>query len=86
MKLLNTPRHGETILKANYDKLLHIGGVFILTLWLSRWLSNSLALGITLALCIAKIAWNYKDRKYNPMGDCLANMIGLILWLLWEKI
>jgi len=85
--LLNKPRDGETILKANYDKLLHISGTFIATLGLARWLPKEIALTITLTFCLAKTIWNYNnDRKYKPAGDWIANIAGLFLWALWELI
>lgn len=82
MKLLNQPKYGEGLLVANYDKLLHIGGVFIAILWLQKVLHPILAYTVVFGLCLAKTVRHYrKDRCYNPLGDWIANFIGFAMWL-----
>lgn len=76
----------ESLLHANYDKLLYVLGSFTALLWLNKFIHPVGSIIIVLLLCILKTIWNYKasDDPYNPAGDWLANLIGFSLWILWE--
>jgi hypothetical protein len=71
-------------LKRNYDKLLHVLGLFVAMLWLDRFLPIIFALLIVLCLCLAKSAWNqYENRQHGHFGDWISNITGLLMYAIW---
>lgn len=97
MKIFNPATEDRTLFEANYDKLLHILGVFTALLWINRLWCNLpytdvvLFSGKTLApvmivmvLCCLKTIRNHlKNDTYNPVGDWFANSVGYVLWFVW---
>ncbi len=84
MHLLNPRTPDSTLLKANYDKLLHFAGSFTALVWLSKIAPKPAAFVVVLILCLLKTIWNYRcSSRYNPIGDWLANMIGFGLWYIY---
>lgn len=82
--LLNESSIDETLLHANYDKLLHILGSFTALLWLSKFIHPVISIIIVLLLCVLKTIWNYtSDDSCKLVGDWLANAIGFVLWGLY---
>lgn len=82
---LNKSSYEETLLHANYDKLLHVLGSFTALLWLNKFINPIASIIIVLVLCVLRTIQHYKasDASYNPAGDWLANAIGFVLWGLY---
>jgi hypothetical protein len=89
MHLLNQPTNNQTLFKANYDKLLHIAGCFVLLVWFNKIISPLWSIFCVFILCFLRSCYNiFQDKNYlrNWYGDWLANIFGTLLWILWYTI
>jgi len=89
MCIFNPATESHGLLKANYDKLLHLLGVFTLMIWYTLYLTVLGSAIIVFVMCGAKMVLNFAmgyliGKKYNPIGDWIFNIAGFGLWMLYE--
>lgn len=74
-------------IKEYYDKLLHVSCTFTMLMFLTRFCSIPMSVGIMLGLQVIKTANNRRlDTRYKPYGDWAANSMGYVVYCAYMLI